>query len=283
MGRSSHGRDEAVLHLPWLRPLSEYDVRKTAKDGLQARCRSCSRAWCAANREAHRVNVRRRTVEVRREYKRRLGAHLSEHCCVDCGESDVRVLEFDHRPGSTSTRTWLPWWLQADVGATSRQRSPSATSGAPAATDGSRVNAEATGVPCSLRSRWLLRRTDQVSVRSPGGRLTVGSSAQPSSIPSVHTRRTSLVAIPAALGRPAIASSLALVGSVVPLAATAASAVSPGLVISQVYGAGGNSGALFANDYVELFNRGNTRLHVGLVRPVRGRLRHRRLPGRPAG
>ena len=56
---------------------------------------------------------------------------------------------------------------------------------------------------------------------------------------------------------PAIAGSLALVGSVLPVVATAASAASPGLVISQVYGAGGNSGAVLANDYVELFNRGS--------------------------
>ncbi|MGI9181440.1 MAG: ExeM/NucH family extracellular endonuclease [Longimicrobiaceae bacterium] len=33
---------------------------------------------------------------------------------------------------------------------------------------------------------------------------------------------------------------------------------SPNVVISQVYGAGGNSGAVLANDYVELFNRGAT-------------------------
>ncbi len=81
-----------------IRPLSDFNVRASAKDGLQARCRSCSRAWYAANREEHRANTRRRTVAVRREYKRRLGAHLSQHPCVDCGESDVRVLEFDHRP-----------------------------------------------------------------------------------------------------------------------------------------------------------------------------------------
>jgi hypothetical protein len=35
-------------------------------------------------------------------------------------------------------------------------------------------------------------------------------------------------------------------------------ALSTGVVISQVYGAGGNSGALYANDFVELFNRGAT-------------------------
>ena len=35
-------------------------------------------------------------------------------------------------------------------------------------------------------------------------------------------------------------------------------AVSPDVVISQVYGGGGNRGAPFTNDYVELFNRGTT-------------------------
>ncbi len=82
-----------------IRLLSEYNVRRAAKDGLQSRCRPCSRQWYEANRDEHLANVRRRTVEVRREYKRRVGAHLARHPCVDCGETDVRVLEFDHLPG----------------------------------------------------------------------------------------------------------------------------------------------------------------------------------------
>ncbi|RFU19030.1 ExeM/NucH family extracellular endonuclease [Geodermatophilus marinus] len=45
-------------------------------------------------------------------------------------------------------------------------------------------------------------------------------------------------------------------GLLVSLSASPASAVSDGLVISQVYGAGGNSGAVLAADYVELYNRG---------------------------
>jgi hypothetical protein len=40
------------------------------------------------------------------------------------------------------------------------------------------------------------------------------------------------------------------------LVAPGAQAASPDAVISQVYGGGGNSGAPFTNDYVELFNRG---------------------------
>ena len=37
-----------------------------------------------------------------------------------------------------------------------------------------------------------------------------------------------------------------------------AQAVSPTIVISQVYGGGGNTGATLKNDFIELFNRGNT-------------------------
>ena len=55
----------------------------------------------------------------------------------------------------------------------------------------------------------------------------------------------------------AIALALALAVSFLP-AAHPARATSPGVVISQIYGAGGNSGALLNHDYVELFNRGTT-------------------------
>jgi uncharacterized protein (TIGR03437 family) len=37
---------------------------------------------------------------------------------------------------------------------------------------------------------------------------------------------------------------------------------SPGIVVSQVYGGGGNSGATVRNDFVELFNRGTTAITV---------------------
>jgi hypothetical protein len=55
-----------------------------------------------------------------------------------------------------------------------------------------------------------------------------------------------------------------LVGSLIaglvsiPIPAAPAAAVSQNLVISQVYGGGGNSGAPYTHDFVELFNRGTT-------------------------
>jgi uncharacterized protein len=44
--------------------------------------------------------------------------------------------------------------------------------------------------------------------------------------------------------------------------ASPAGAASPNVVISQVYGGGGNSGAPYANDYIELFNRGSAPVDI---------------------
>src|SRR5918992_799274 len=45
--------------------------------------------------------------------------------------------------------------------------------------------------------------------------------------------------------------------------AAPASAQSPDLVVSQVYGGGGNSGAPLSHDYIEIFNRGTTGVPLG--------------------
>src|SRR5262245_45242732 len=51
-----------------------------------------------------------------------------------------------------------------------------------------------------------------------------------------------------------------------PLAAIAtaqsATAVSPDIVISEVYGGGGNAGATLTNDFIELYNRGNAPVDI---------------------
>ncbi|MFF7588431.1 lamin tail domain-containing protein [Kitasatospora purpeofusca] len=60
----------------------------------------------------------------------------------------------------------------------------------------------------------------------------------------------------------AVASAATVVAALTALPAGTAQAVSPDLVISQVYGGGGNSGAPYANDFVELYNRGTTPVSV---------------------
>jgi predicted extracellular nuclease len=51
---------------------------------------------------------------------------------------------------------------------------------------------------------------------------------------------------------------LILLFSFFPLGMQPALTVSPDIVISQVYGGGGNSGATYKNDFIELFNRGSS-------------------------
>src|ERR1700730_12294321 len=41
-----------------------------------------------------------------------------------------------------------------------------------------------------------------------------------------------------------------------------AQGVSPTIVISQIYGGGGNTGATLKNDFIELFNRGSSAVSV---------------------
>ncbi len=79
-----------------VRPLAAYNRRRSAPDGLQARCRECCRAWYVEHAGPHQLDVRRRNDRARVELRDRLVEHLLSHPCVDCGERDLRLLELDH-------------------------------------------------------------------------------------------------------------------------------------------------------------------------------------------
>ena len=71
-----------------------------------------------------------------------------------------------------------------------------------------------------------------------------------------------LHSLPRALRAPiSLLATLAVVATGL-VAATPAQAVSSGLVISRVYGGGGNSGTYYKNDYIELVNRGTSAVSV---------------------
>src|SRR2546421_9323 len=71
----------------------------------------------------------------------------------------------------------------------------------------------------------------------------------------IHPRRARLTV---ALFLLAAAAAVYLATSPQPTARAASNTV----VISQVYGGGGNAGATFKNDFIELFNRGNTAVNL---------------------
>lgn len=84
-----------------MKPLSEFNVNRSKKDGLASYCRPCNRATSREryqNRHAYYVaDATRRKRGAVEANSRRVWEYLSSHPCVDCGEADSVVLEFDHR------------------------------------------------------------------------------------------------------------------------------------------------------------------------------------------
>jgi hypothetical protein len=75
---------------------------------LQGHCRACHAAFRRAHYLKNKPDYIRRAiaqVKVRRdENRRQLYQYLRSHPCVDCGEADVIVLEFDHRVPADKVR-----------------------------------------------------------------------------------------------------------------------------------------------------------------------------------
>jgi hypothetical protein len=82
------------------KPLEEFPRRPDRPLGRGSVCLACGRAYRRAHYLANiRYYVekghRGRLLQRRRNYER-LIAYLRSHPCIDCGESDIRVLQFDH-------------------------------------------------------------------------------------------------------------------------------------------------------------------------------------------
>ncbi|HEY3218441.1 MAG TPA: hypothetical protein VGK15_05070, partial [Candidatus Limnocylindria bacterium] len=67
---------------------------------LQTWCRACFAAANAANyaknREREKARLIGQTLARREVVRRNIVLYLLAHPCVDCGEGDIVVLEFDH-------------------------------------------------------------------------------------------------------------------------------------------------------------------------------------------
>jgi len=83
------------------RPVSEFN-KGTSGDGLHTYCRECQQAY---EREYWRKTKGRKkkwyAKRKEREYRNRktILDYLMEHPCVDCGETNPLVLQFDHVRG----------------------------------------------------------------------------------------------------------------------------------------------------------------------------------------
>ena len=104
-----------------MKPWTEFPRRGRESLRLQTWCKACFSAYKA---ERHQKNHERETRRIHRNQRARIrknreqiDAYLLAHPCVDCGEADIRVLDFDHVRGekrgdvSTMVNTGRSWWM----------------------------------------------------------------------------------------------------------------------------------------------------------------------------
>lgn len=85
-----------------VKPLEEYGKWIRTKDGLQSKCKACKREYdnqYYAGNASRQADQRVRNAKQLQKIKQYVRDFLSVHPCVDCGESDIIVLEFDHVRG----------------------------------------------------------------------------------------------------------------------------------------------------------------------------------------
>lgn len=82
------------------KPLSEYRWRNKSRGWRHSFCKTCH----AAYRRTHYLQYKDKYVQKARRWNKAqttalrdfILKYLSVHPCVDCGNADIRVLEFDH-------------------------------------------------------------------------------------------------------------------------------------------------------------------------------------------
>jgi hypothetical protein len=87
------------------KPVEDFAFRSKKTGKRQSQCRMCQAKYRRQHYLANRDSYVRREVEriesFRRTNRLRLLEYLRSHPCVDCGENDPVVLEFDHRDPET--------------------------------------------------------------------------------------------------------------------------------------------------------------------------------------
>jgi hypothetical protein len=80
--------------------LTEFNFKNRALGRRQLYCRACSRAYVrdhyARNRQYYIDKAQARNPVERHALRQQVLSYVAVHPCVDCGESDSAVLDFDH-------------------------------------------------------------------------------------------------------------------------------------------------------------------------------------------
>lgn len=84
-----------------IRPLEEFCFKNKSKNKRSTQCNKCTRERIRnhylQNKSYYKLKSKMRNKIVKDEIQSFLIAYLKSHPCVDCNETDIIVLEFDHK------------------------------------------------------------------------------------------------------------------------------------------------------------------------------------------
>jgi hypothetical protein len=81
------------------KPLDEFRNRKASKDGKEAACKNCRQGYdnaTYASSPDRKTNIAASNQKRRVERFKFIIDYLKSHPCVDCGQTDWQLLDFDH-------------------------------------------------------------------------------------------------------------------------------------------------------------------------------------------
>jgi hypothetical protein len=84
----------------------DFSWKHKDRDIRHTRCKFCqsqvSKQHYKDNKQSYINRVRTREIQAIEDCQRKLAEYLASHPCIDCGQTDIRVLEFDHVRGKKS-------------------------------------------------------------------------------------------------------------------------------------------------------------------------------------
>jgi hypothetical protein len=87
------------------KPRDEFPMKNAVRGTYRSYCRPCCREYgkehYRSNKAAYLVRSKVRAPIDRLRNRQFVAGYLSTHPCIDCGEADPVVLEFDHRDPGT--------------------------------------------------------------------------------------------------------------------------------------------------------------------------------------
>lgn len=101
------------------KPIEEFQKRAKNSDGYAGMCKPCKRAYDNdhyANNPKRKQQIQKSNNNRRIRFQNQILEYLQNHPCVDCGETDPIVLDFDHQENksyniSTMLQRGLPWGM----------------------------------------------------------------------------------------------------------------------------------------------------------------------------